>query len=330
MILRKREDKMYNQIKEDDIVWIKEHVIPKHETYSCSALGKKFGLSEHVVENIYANRTYQNIKCSYTLFVCSDIHGECNTFIRELRRNGFNENKYNHKLIVCGDIFDRGRENLDVFMLLKKLEDAGRAIILSGNHDKFLIDYLTGKSVSPFNYIHNGTDETLGSFLTQRYPFEMWCTLNDIDKPTQDDFKEWIEHTRNVINESYPDLLPWLQSRPRYYETENYIFVHGAIDTDVDDWKKPKKELYGLKGWDALDFDDGSFFGKNINNTEKTVVIGHFGTKVLREMYGYDFEKRPNEILKRKDGRIIAVDSTINSTRDLNVLKIEKEHLILD
>ena len=257
------------------------------------------------------------------LYIISDIHGFYQEMIEALNQAGFDENNENHLLVSCGDAFDRGPNSLAIYNYLKGLEEKGKAIVLKGNHSLFLIDYLNGKNVSPFNYLRNGTDETLADFLHQTKPFETWTILNDIKEPTYGDFAKWISDAKKQINTEYPELLKWLETRPYYYETENYILTHGGIDTHAPDWHKPHCYLHHYRDWDACMWDDGSFFGKEIKNTDKTVVIGHFGTCDLREMYGLDFDKSPNEILKRDDGRVIAIDATTVLSHKVNVLVLE-------
>lgn len=257
------------------------------------------------------------------LFVVSDVHGHYYEMIDALEQAGFDENNENHLLISCGDEFDRGEHSLAVYTYLRRLESINKAIVLKGNHSMFMIDYLSGKNISPFNYIYNGTRETLADFLMQTRPFETWCVLKHIDEPTYGDFAEWISEAKKEINKEYPELLEYLDTRPYYYETKNYIFTHGAIDGTCEDWRFPKKDLMGrLVDWDACMWDDGSFFGSEIKNTNKTVIIGHFGTAHLRSMYGIESED-PHSILKREDGRVIAIDATTKLSKRVNVLVIE-------
>ena len=262
------------------------------------------------------------------LFICSDIHGYYQQMKSALDEAGFDENNDNHLLIVVGDIFDRGGEALMVYEYLKRLIGEGKAIVTRGNHDKFFIDFLQG-SVNPFNYLHNGTNETIADFWHRTAPFESWCALEGNCNLDQMNYIKWVDICSKEIKEEYPELLGWLKSLPRYYETKNYIFVHGAIDTKVEDWHNPHCFRYDLIDWDALDFNDGSFFGESIVNTDKTVVIGHYGTRFLREMYNYPIEKgHEDDILIRDDGKVIAIDATTAASKKVNVLVIENEELL--
>lgn len=265
------------------------------------------------------------------IFAVSDIHGEYEILIKGLKEAGFDEDNPEHLLISVGDAFDRGGNALAVYEYLKRLSDKGSAVVLKGNHTGFFTGYLDGTILSPFNYYNNGTNETMADFLHETAPFEMYCVLREIDQPTYGDFADWVSRARQEINGEFPELLEWLNTRPYYLETENYIFTHGAIDTNAKDWHKPHCERYHFTDWDALMWDDGSFFEKEINNTDKTVVIGHFGTATLRKMYGYSPNRNPKgsfDILKRKDGRVIAIDATTNLSKKINVLVLEDEEVI--
>ena len=105
------------------------------------------------------------------IFFCSDIHGYYDIMIRDLKESGYDENNPNHLLVVLGDVFDRGDQAIEVYEYLKRLTDEGKAIVTSGNHHKFLIDFLEG-SYNPFNYLNNGLANTIGDFWHRSFPFE--------------------------------------------------------------------------------------------------------------------------------------------------------------
>lgn len=254
------------------------------------------------------------------LFVVSDIHGYFLPLQAALNDAGFNEDDKDQLLISLGDQFDRGPDALKIYYYLKELEEKGKAIIIKGNHECMLENYLDGTVFSPFNYIHNGTNETLGDFLHETKPFETWCIFDNIESPTYADFAEWIKIARNEVNKEYPELLTWLRNLPFYYETKNYIFTHGAIDTTAENWRESQD-------WKHLIWDSGEFFEKDIDKIGKTVVIGHYGTDDLREMYNLQQGKKPYDILKRNDGKVIAIDTCTALTKRVNVLVLEDELL---
>lgn len=257
------------------------------------------------------------------IFAISDIHGFYDETIQALNKAGYDENNENHLLIVLGDIFDRGNDALKIFDWLYRLTKEGKAIVTKGNHDEFLINFLEGND-SSFNYTHNGLKTTIADFWHRTSPFESWCMIDELCEMNLDNFIRWSNICRKDILEEYPELLNWLKSLPDYYETEKYIFTHGSIDTKVNNWKFPTKSIYHYDGWSACHWDDGSFFGEAICNTDKIVVVGHFGTDHLRKKYEIDDDKKYNfDILIRNDGRIIAIDATTAISKQVNVLEIE-------
>lgn len=267
-----------------------------------------------------------------TIHFISDIHNEYYIMKDCLNKSEYDENNDNHLLVVLGDWNDRGPYAVETYKYLKRLTDENKAIVIVGNHQKFLQDFLEGSN-NPFNYINNGLDETLADFLGRTKPFESWCIIEKNGIVEIDSFVEWAEIARKEINEEYPELLPWLKSLPRFFESKNLIGVHASIDTEVEDWHFPHCERYNLKDWDALDFDDGSFFGKSICNTNKTIIIGHFGTRYLRQKYYRGVSTQDelmdmltdDSIFTRYDGRVIAIDSTVAISKKINVLVIEDE-----
>lgn len=83
------------------------------------------------------------------VFVMSDPHGRLNCVISLLQGNGVINDKYqwsfgkNH-LIIIGDVFDRGKDVLQIFWLFYKLEDeatkaGGHVSFLLGNHEALVL-----------------------------------------------------------------------------------------------------------------------------------------------------------------------------------------------
>ena len=56
-----------------------------------------------------------------TYFICSDIHGFFDEWMKALKEAGFDKENSNHTLIVLGDIFDRGKQPLQIYEFLRNL-----------------------------------------------------------------------------------------------------------------------------------------------------------------------------------------------------------------
>jgi len=91
-------------------------------------------------------------------FVCSDLHSHYIALIESLNKAGYDVNNPEHKLIVCGDIFDRGDETLEVYKFLKSIPKE-RRILIRGNHEVLYLDLLKKHLPDSYDY-SNGTVKT--------------------------------------------------------------------------------------------------------------------------------------------------------------------------
>ena len=267
------------------------------------------------------------------LFIVSDLHGHFKEFKRDLDESGFDENNEKHLLIVCGDIFDRGLESLEIYKYLRELSSKNKAIVLRGNHDNMFIEFLKGEDCW-FNFIYNGMKKTFDSFLERTMSFESFIyvdlglEMTKLDEQALDKiWNKYQDRTRKYILDNNEGILEWFLSLPDYYETKNYIFTHASLDTEAKDWHNPEFSKHRYISWDACHWDDGSFFGKDLKNIDKTVVVGHYHTDGIREKYNIEFDGT-NSILTRDDGKIIMIDTCTPITKRVNVLTIENEELL--
>lgn len=282
-----------------------------------------------------------------TLKVVSDIHGFYDVLINDLNKVGYTEDD-NSLLIICGDYFDRGLQSLEVYNYIKRLSDEGKAICIRGNHESFIQSFLEGEDCS-FNFAYNGFNKTINSFLGDTLAWDTFLTylVNFKDQapivygdrvkpllgdpfsiPTEVVFDVFQEYVREKINNEHPELLQWLKERPYYYETKNYIFTHASIDGSCKDWHNPEFIKYeGITSWESLTWDNGTFYGKEIKNTNKIIVCGHYHTDGIREKFNLD-SSGTNEILYSKDGHKIFIDTCTPLTRRVNVLTINNEELL--
>lgn len=140
-------------------------------------------------------------------------------------------------LIFIGDYIDRGPDSKGVIDLLLAYKQQQSCIFLRGNHEQMLLDALeTGNSAL---WLSNGGKETMESYRR--------AGLNAISD----------EHL-NFIHESLP-----------YYDTEEFLFVHGGI--------KPRfsvAENLALFDQDVFLW-ERSHLRTEHNAWEKTVVCGH-------------------------------------------------------
>lgn len=133
-------------------------------------------------------------------FVIGDIHGcdaQLNSILNKLRPDPGTD-----RLILLGDLFDRGPDSREVFQTVKNLQaDFGdRFVLLRGNHE----DYLLNDRLSFMEnivWVRVGKNDTVKSF--KRY------------------------------GEKMEDTIPWLKEHVSlYYKDEKFQCVHAGVKVE--------------------------------------------------------------------------------------------------
>lgn len=97
-------------------------------------------------------------------YVMSDLHGEADRFHAMLKKIGFSEED---TLIILGDVIDRGPDGI---ALLLEIMDMPNVIMLLGNHEYMMLQYLnpsaTGTEIRRWN--KNGNAPTLAAYLKRK------------------------------------------------------------------------------------------------------------------------------------------------------------------
>src|SRR5690606_2094468 len=103
-----------------------------------------------------------------------------------------------------------------------------QAIVLKGNHELFFNDLNNDNPLNVhFNYKYNKFNTTISEF----------------SKLNSDELYNYSnKEIKMRINKNHPELLPWINNLPFYYETKNYLFTHAGIDLNV-----PFKEINWYK-----------------------------------------------------------------------------------
>jgi serine/threonine protein phosphatase 1 len=168
------------------------------------------------------------------LLVIGDIHG-CLTALNTLL--DLVQPAPEDQLVTLGDYVDRGPDSRGVIERLIELYDTGRLVALRGNHDEMMMDARHGQ---PSMWLACGGKQTLASYglpcleadEMKKIPQRHWAFLDS-------DCRDW-------------------------YETEQYIFVHGCLAPDLE---MPEQPVDVLR-WEKM-------YGPMRHRSGKTVVCGH-------------------------------------------------------
>lgn len=261
-------------------------------------------------------------------YVVADIHGFFKEFKVALEEKGFFEDKGPHQLIVCGDLFDRGNEAQELQNFILELLKKKEVILIKGNHEDLflnLIDDADYWMTSGIIRTHHWSNGTVGTALQLTR-----MDLNDaLDHPNE--FKAKAKSTP-----FYQTIIPAMRN---YFETKNYIFVHGWIpckasgrgvqkyDTFyfVDNWREQGEEEWYNARW----FNGMAAAYNGIYEENKTIVCGHwhcsYGHAIL-ENKGNEFGEDADFSPYYSKG-IIAIDACTSYSKKVNCIVIEDEEI---
>ena len=250
-------------------------------------------------------------------YVTGDVHGYYSILKAALKDAGFYEDKDPHKLIIVGDLFDRGKEALDLQRFMIDLMDKNEAILIKGNHEDLFVEMVTKDKGLPYrHHVSNGTYDT--ALQLTGYDSVM-AQLRNYD--FADKAKE-TPYYRRII----PSMLD-------YYETEHYIFTHGWIPcirehngtySFYSTWRDASKSEWMNARWI-----NGMEAARTAADNDKTVVCGHWHSSYGHSRIdGTCSEFGPDADFSPYYGPgIIAVDACTVFSKIINVLVIEDEPL---
>lgn len=83
-------------------------------------------------------------------YVTADVHGYFSELNVALAEKGFFGDKEPHKLIICGDIYDRGTEALELQNFILELMLREEVILIRGNHEDLALELLSNWNKGSF------------------------------------------------------------------------------------------------------------------------------------------------------------------------------------
>ena len=247
-------------------------------------------------------------------YVTSDLHGFYTPLIKALTNAGYFEDSEPHKLIILGDLFDRGKEPKELQNFILDLMSRDEVILIKGNHEDLFVEFATtDMGIAYQHHVSNGTYDTA-----------LWLT-DYFRKMARVQPLEFIE----AIKETplYSKIIP---SMVDYYETEKYIFVHGWIPcirerdgsfSYITQWRESSPEEWARARWcNGMDAS-----AQGVTEENKTILCGHWNTS-----YGHSkFEGHGSEFGLDADfspyygAGIIALDACTVRSGKVNCIVIE-------
>lgn len=251
-------------------------------------------------------------------YVTSDIHSYFTLFKEALTKQGFFEDEEPHKLIICGDLFDRGFEALELQNFIVDLMEKDQVILIRGNHEDLMMELISEwKSedyFQPFN-VTNGTTETVLQ-LTK-------SSLDDLD------YRSGLVYEKLLETPYIKKIIPAMRD---YFETQNYVFVHGWIPCSSErviygkvygtynkNWRNSDSKAWSEARW--INGIEAAYSG--IIEENKTIVCGHWGTSFGHSNYHQEYIEGEFNFNPYYDKGIIALDANTAYSGQVNCIVIE-------
>ena len=91
-------------------------------------------------------------------YVASDIHGFFTPLAKALEEAGYYQDTDPHKLLILGDLFDRGSEAVKLQDFILELMEKDEVILIRGNHEDLFAELVTEDGGQPYSsHVSNGT-----------------------------------------------------------------------------------------------------------------------------------------------------------------------------
>ncbi len=204
-------------------------------------------------------------------YVVADPHGFFTELKTALEERGFFSDSEPRKLIICGDLFDRGSEALALQEFVLDLMAKDQVILIRGNHEDLTLKLLNEWHLRSYNFSHHNTNGTVDTVCQLTHSSSIDLQWND------------IVIGKRFLNSPYIQKI--IPSMVDYFETEHYIFVHGWIPCTIlprfmrvneyifnENWRDSSPEQFAMARW--TNGIEAAHYG--ITELDKTIVCGHW------------------------------------------------------
>lgn len=227
------------------------------------------------------------------IFVISDIHGMYKQFEQLLKF--WNRES---KLVILGDLVDRGPQSLDVVRKAMELKATHGDLVMycKGNHEEMLLDFIRLPEANRAFYFPHGGQETMRSFLDAT--------------PTGGKQLNQIEQVY-YVKEHFADELAFLESGKLYEIIGDVLLTHAGFESHF-------AELSGSTEDDFLWMRDHYL---RENKTPYVNVFGHTPTKQIHKI---------NDVWVSADKKYIGIDGGCAYGGQLNAVLVSDKGEVIE
>lgn len=208
-------------------------------------------------------------------FVTSDVHSFLDELMAALNEKGFDMDNRDHILCICGDLFDRGNQAVELFEFVKELQAQDRLIYVTGNHESLLFDCMAeiqGGHLPSYHHFSNGTVDTICQFCGDGQQILLNPALRDkiceSMKPVldfmSDNCIDYAEIGDYVLVHGWIPVIPKDNSLSLYAGRRKFEQNPNWRDASWDEWEQARW-INGMEMWKYTGHPEG-----------KTIICGHF------------------------------------------------------
>ncbi len=248
-------------------------------------------------------------------YVAADVHGFYTQFHHALEAAGYFTDPEEHRLIILGDVFDRGREALEMQSFILGLMDRDAVILIRGNHEDLFEDMVQIDKCRPLRqHVANGTYGTA-------------LRLTGVELLTAEKYP-WILVDAAVQTPYYQRIIP---AAVDYFETKTCVFVHGWIPCALERGGfvfDPRWREAEPRAWRDARWINGMDAARTCAEP-KTVFCGHWHCSYGHARYehiGSEFGPDADFSPYFAPG-VVAMDACTAHSGRVNILVIEDEPL---
>ena len=246
-------------------------------------------------------------------YVVADVHGFYTQFRAALEEKGYFTDPAPHKLILLGDLFDRGHEAAAMQEFVADLVERDEVILIRGNHEDLmeeLVRNLERWMDTALLYSHHWSNGTVDLSMVYAIP----------------------RMARNTMFSTplYTTILPAMRD---YFETDRYVFVHGWIPCTGVGGNPPRSYLPRedwrsaiFMEWEKARWYNGMLAAScGVREPGKTIVCGHWTASYGHTMFeGKGSEWGADADFSPYFGEgILAIDASTANSGKVNCVVLE-------
>jgi serine/threonine protein phosphatase 1 len=215
------------------------------------------------------------------IIAISDIHGQNIKLLQLLEKTGYQPDK--DLLVLCGDLIDRGQENVDTLTTCGELRRKG-AILLKGNHEQFLEQSLAEMIIG--DGWRSQPSQGLSNWVNHNGGAQMYHEIKELSQSKLIQILNFVQNLRiyfingkfifthaganckKTLEENSENDVVWMDRRFPYAPAyKDKILIFGHIPTwklcpDGEKFKNNNAKIwYDRIHKDKIDIDCGSIYG---------------------------------------------------------------------